>query len=185
MVLGRNAEPVSLIVAKGKKHLTKAEIESRQRVEIKLGDEKIICPTYIKSNKLAYEKWKEIDKIYKEVDFVSSGDAGLLGRYCMTHGEYLELLKRRSAINNIASDCDDVQEYIENTEAFDTRVKSKLLDMISTAAILQLETAINKKMDMLIKMEDRLFLNPLAKVKNIPKQEPVIIDPVKNRFGNL
>jgi len=33
------------------------------------------------------------------------------------------------------------------------------------------ETAVNKKMDMLIKMQDRLFLNPLAKIKNIPKQK--------------
>jgi len=40
-------------------------------------------------------------------------------------------------------------------------------------------------MDMLIKMEDRLFLNPLAKVKNIPKAESKKEDPVADRFGNL
>ena len=32
--MGRNAQPVDLLVAKGKKHLTKAEIESRKENEI-------------------------------------------------------------------------------------------------------------------------------------------------------
>ena len=45
--------------------------------------------------------------------------------------------------------------------------------LLSSDGLLTLESAINKKMDMLIKMEDRLFLNPLAKVKNVPKQVKV------------
>jgi hypothetical protein len=42
-------------------------------------------------------------------------------------------------------------------------------------------------MDMLIKMEDRLFLNPLSKVKNIPKkEEPGKTDPLASKgFGNV
>ena len=46
----------------------------------------------------------------------------------------------------------------------------------------QLDTAINKKMDMLIKMEDRLFLNPLAKVKNVPKVKE---EKPKNKFDKF
>ena len=49
--MGRNAQPVDLLVAKGKKHLTKAEIESRKENEIKLGNKKLICPGFIKSGK--------------------------------------------------------------------------------------------------------------------------------------
>lgn len=51
---------------------------------------------------------------------------------------------------------------------------------------LQLESAINKKMDLLIKMEDRSFLNPLAKVKNIPKKEQEKANPLAAKgFGNV
>ena len=59
----------------------------------------------------------------------------------------------------------------EERRLFSTKVKKQLRDMISVNALLSVEAAINKKMDMLIKMEDRLFLNPLAKVKSIPKQQ--------------
>jgi len=50
--------------------------------------------------------------------------------------------------------------------------------------LLRIETAINKKMDMLIKMQDRLFLNPLAKVKNVPKKEKVKPNnPLESEYG--
>lgn len=168
--MGRNAKPIELLMANGKKHLTKAEIEQRKENEIKLGDRKLICPSYIKNDANAYKKWKEIIKVYKEIDFVSSGDVGVLARYCMTHSEYIELLERRKRIDKLTEDSEDIEEYINDNEEFSYRIRKKLLDMVSTNAVLSLDTAINKKMDMLIKMEDRLFLNPLAKVKNVPKQ---------------
>ncbi|MEY8001599.1 P27 family phage terminase small subunit [Clostridium sp. Mt-5] len=185
--MGRNAKPIELLLAQGKKHLTKAEIKQRKDSELKLGNHKLICPNYIKNDVNAYKKWKEITKIYKEVDFVSSGDTGLLARYCMTHSEYINLLQRMKRISSIVEeDSDGVEDYIDNSEEFDRRIKKQLKDMVSAEAVLRLETAINKKMDMLIKMEDRLFLNPLAKVKNIPKktsEKPKT--EFDKRFGNV
>lgn len=168
---GRNAQPIDILQATGKKHLTKAEIESRKNSEIKFGESNLTCPAYIKSDKEAYKKWQEVVALYAGFDFVSSGDTGLLGRYCMTFSEYLDLISRRGRIDSISKDCDDVKDYIESSEEFDFRLKKKLLDMVSTSAVLNLDTAINKKMEMLIKMEDRLFLNPLAKLKNVAKPE--------------
>ena len=169
---GRNGQPIELILAKGKSHhLTKAVIEQRQAAEIKTGTHTMRCPDYVKNDVNAYKRWKEIIKIYKEADFVSSGDVGFLGRYCMAHAEYIELLKRKKRINSISEDPDEVEGYIWDSDDFNGRVKKQLSDMISTDAILRLDTAINKKADLLIKMEDRSFLNPLAKVKNIPKKE--------------
>lgn len=177
--MGRNAKPIDLLVAQGKKHLTKAEIEKRKDVEIKLGTNKLICPSYIKNNVNAYKKWKEIIKIYKEVDFVSSGDTGLLARYCLTHSEYLNLCETRDRIGILHSDWSKYEGILP--EEFEQSIEKLLRSNVD----LQLETAINKKMDMLIKMEDRLFLNPLAKVKNVLKQEVKKEDPVQNRFGNI
>lgn len=168
---GRNAQPIDILQATGKKHLTKAEIELRKNSEIKFGGQQLTCPAYVKANKEAYKKWQEAIALYAGFDFVSSGDAGLLGRYCMTFSEYLDLIARRGRIDAISRDCDDVMDYVADSEEFDFRLKKKLLDMVSTSAVLNLDTAINKKMDMLIKMEDRLFLNPLAKLKNVAKPE--------------
>lgn len=177
--MGRNAKPIDLLVAQGKKHLTKAEIEQRKSNEIKLGDKKLKCPDFVKLDIEAYKKWKEIMKIYKEVDFVSSGDIGLLARYCKSFSEYKDLLNNYQTIKEIHYDMKELDEALNGTyiddenkerQLFSYKVKKQLRDMISINAMLSVETAINKKMDMLIKMEDRLFLNPLSKVKNVPKK---------------
>lgn len=172
--MGRNAQPIDLLQANGKKHLTKAEIEQRKNNEIKIGGSKLICPSFIKNDVEAYKKWKEITKIYKDIDFVSSGDVGVLARYCMTFSEYQNLLKIRSTMSVLDLDTDEEVTTAEIlAEEYSIRKVNKLINKInyilSTDGLLSIETAINKKMDMLIKMEDRLFLNPLAKVKNVPK----------------
>ena len=186
--MGRNGQPIDILIANGKKHLTKEEIQQRKDSEIKVGTDtktkSLRCPDYVKADINAFKRWKEIIKIYKDVDFVSSGDAGFLARYCKAYSEYIELLERKKRINHISENSDDVEDYILGSEAFNDRVKKQLLDMISTEAILRLDTAINKKMDLLIKMEDRSFLNPLAKVKNVPQKPKEDKTPSKfARFG--
>lgn len=170
--MGRNAQPIDILVAKGKSHLTKKQKELRKKAQIKFGGEQINCPNYVLKNENALDKWAEISVLYDGFDFVTAGDSGLIGRYCMTYAEYLDLISRRKRIDEISQDCDDVQDYLlDNDGDFNYRVRQKLMDMCSTSAVLNLDTAINKKMEMLIKMEDRLFLNPLAKVKNVPRAE--------------
>lgn len=189
-VLGRNAQPIELLMAKGKKHLTKAEIEERKNSEIKVGSSKLTCPSYVKNDSIAYKKWKEIIKIYKDIDFVSSSDVGLLSRYCMTFSEYENLIKIRKNINILDFNAEDEEEaYKALEEVPEYRVKyilKKIEYILSSDGLLTLESAINKKMDMLIKMEDRLFLNPLAKVKNVPKQVKSEEQPESRwtKFGN-
>lgn len=193
--MGRNAKPVSLHVAEGNPNrLTKEEIEKRKNSEIKLGDAKLRCPDYVKNDVEAYKKWKEIMKIYKDIDFVSSGDIGLLGRYCKTHSEYLLLQKAYQRTSDIHYDCKELEEaidgeyYDEETDKdkalFSYKVKKQLRDLFSIGGLLSIETAINKKNDLLAKMEDRLFLNPLAKVKNVPQKKKEEETPSKySKFG--
>lgn len=178
---GRNGQPVDLILAKGRSHhLTKEIIEQRKSAEIKTGTNTLRCPDYVKNDVNAFKKWKEIMKVYKEVDFVSSGDIGMLARYCMTHSEYLRLLENRKHLEALEANWD------QYSEVFPEEFSRQLERLLKLEPLLQLETAINKKMDLLIKMEDRSFLNPLAKVKNVPKKEPEHVDPLAAKgFGNV
>lgn len=192
---GRNAKPVILQVMEGNpNNLTKAEIERRKAAEIKLGSDKLTMPAFIKDDPVAKKKWRDLVKEYKEakelgIDLVTSTDTGLLARYCQTFSEYKALVKRRQAIDNI--DILDTGELDILEKATDEQMAKKLFNkinyIISTEGILKMDTAINKKMDMLIKMEDRLFLNPLAKVKNIPKRpaKDTGDDPVAQNFGAI
>ena len=178
---GRNGQPVNLILAKGlSHHLTKETIEQRKAAEIKTGTKNLRCPDYVKNDVNAFKRWKEIIKVYKDVDFVSSGDVGILARCCMTHSEYLRLLDNRKHLEALEADWSRYGDILPDDFSY------RIEQILKLNPLLQLETAINKKMDLLIKMEDRLFLNPLAKVKNIPKREPDKVDPLTERgFGDV
>ena len=98
----------------------------------------------------------------------------------MTFSEYLDLLDKRKKVGTFNTDFDKYEQSLPE-EFIDV-----LNNYMRMNVDLQLDNAINKKMDMLIKMEDRLFLNPLSKVKNIPKKEPEKADPLSHRvFGNV
>lgn len=179
--MGRNAKPVDVLIIEGKKHLTKEEIEARKENEIKFGDTELKCPDYVKKDPVAYKKWKEIKALYKEFDLVGSGDCGFIARYCMTFSEYQELLSSYQRIKEIHYDSAALEEAIDGTYydedaekekcLFSAKVKKQLRDMININAIISIEKAIDKKNALLSQMEDRLFLNPLAKIKNVPKQK--------------
>ena len=179
--MGRNAQPTNILLAKGMKLLTKSEIEHREKSKIKVGDNKLKCPDFVKNDINAYIKFKEISKIYKDTDDIaSSSDIGLIGRYCVTFSEYLDLLDKRKKVGTFNTDFDKYEQSLPE-EFIDV-----LNNYMRMNVDLQLDNAINKKMDMLIKMEDRLFLTPLAKIKNIPKKEPEKADPLSRRgFGNV
>lgn len=188
-IIGRNAKPIELLQSEGKKHLTKKEIEHRQNTEIRFGDSKLKCPDFVKSDIAAYKKWKEVTALYRDFDFVAAGDSGLLARYCKSFSEYQDLLKSYQRIKEIHYDSAQLDEFLDkeaedgDEALFSYKVKKQLRDMISVNALLSIETAINRKMDMLIKMEDRLFLNPLAKIKSIPKKQEE--QPPENKFAKF
>jgi phage terminase small subunit len=178
-VVGRNAKPIDLIMADGnKRHLTKAEIEHRKNTEIRFGNDKLVCPKHIKNNKNAYAKWKELIRLYKDFNFVASGDIGMLGRYCMAYSEYLDLIERRAIINQLSINIEEhyyIEEELKDAGVPEKRIE-KMIEkyefILSIGGLIALDKAINAKMDALVKMEDRLFLNPLAKIKNVPKKPP-------------
>jgi len=179
--MSRPSKPIQLYIAKGNPNrLTKSEIKRREEDEIKLGAKNMKCPSYVKNDAPAFAKWKEIIKIYKDIDFVSSGDVDLLGMYCMSHSQYLRLMDQQRRIDRFEANYSKLEEY------FDAELLEGLDAFFKFGPVMQLEAAINKKMDMLIKMEDRLFLSPLSKVKNIPKKEVKKEDPLANKgFGNV
>lgn len=177
--MGRNAQPVALIKSNGRSnHLTKAEIARREASEIKLGEKDLVklkVPQFVKDDINAFKHWKQHIKEYKDaakhgVEVITTADVGQLALYCKTFSEYERLLKIKQKIERMG----DVEDEILDSEEIETltkTVQNQINFILSVDGLLKLETAINKKMDMLIKMQDRLFLNPLARIKNVPKRE--------------
>ncbi|WP_289142901.1 terminase [uncultured Brevibacillus sp.] len=187
--MGRNAKPTSLHLAEGNPNrLTKEQIRHRQENEIKLGKselDKLKPPSFVKNDVVAFSHWKQCLKEYKaaaeqNIELLTSSDVGLLAMYCRTYSEYEKLLNQYQKLEKIAINQDVFEEYFEgiyekaaandeDVKLFGIKAQMYLSQLASMDGILKIETAINKKMDMLIKMQDRLFLNPLSKVKSVPK----------------
>lgn len=178
---GRNGKPIGLHLAEGNpSHLTKAEIEARKASEVKLGEQdiaKLKKPSFVAKDKAAAKMWTDLIKEYKAaaaqgVELLTSSDVGMLALYCKTYSEYERLQERYQQIDRIQIDEDILSDYLDRAEDVDGagyKALKYLSQLASLEGALKIETAINKKMDMLLKMQDRLFLNPLAKVKNVPK----------------
>ncbi|MCG7318021.1 terminase [Brevibacillus laterosporus] len=201
--MGRNGKPISLHIAEGNPNrLTKDQIRHRQENEIKLGKselDKIKPPSFVKNDVVAFVHWKQCLKEYKaaaeqNVELLTSSDVGLLAMYCRTYSEYEKLLNQYQKIEKIAINEDVFEEYFEgiyekaaandeDVKAFGLKAQMYLSQLASVEGVLNIETAINKKMDMLLKMQDRLFLNPLSKVKNVPR--PKKEEKKVSRFGKF
>ncbi|WP_246628161.1 P27 family phage terminase small subunit [Paenibacillus oenotherae] len=157
--------------------MTKEEIKQRQEAEVKLGEKdlaKLKKPAFVSKDKAASKIWNELIKEYKlaaaqGVELLTSSDIGMLALYCKTYSEYERLLGAYQRIDRIAENTDALYDYILGQDEFVIKAMTQIAQLASIDGILKIETAINKKMDMLLKMQDRLFLNPLAKVKNVPK----------------
>ena len=84
-------QPVNLLVAKGRKHLTKAEIAKRQAIEVTANSDKVKAPSY-----LSKELRKEFNKIAKEllaIGIITNLDVDALARYVIAQALYNKSVK--------------------------------------------------------------------------------------------
>lgn len=83
----RPAEPISLIKAKGKKHLTKKETEERESRELKVPFVDIKPPEYLSAKQ--QEKFDDIAGKLRALDIMTELDIDCLARYVLAHDMYL------------------------------------------------------------------------------------------------
>lgn len=100
--MGRRKEPISLLEAKGKSHLTKAEIEARREQEVDAPDDDLVAPEY-----LSEKQRKDFDRLVyelKRIGIIGNVDAEALARYIVLKDQFAALTKQlrdESLINNI------------------------------------------------------------------------------------
>lgn len=139
---GRGSKPVQLIQLEGKSHRTKKELVHREKAEKSLytGTNFKELPA-VKSDPVAHKEFLKLKKLYKNIQYVDGLDEQIINRYCL-------LVSQENSLQEIIS--------VKKGEA-------EIDDLI------EWYKAINKTRDSILKLEDRLFLNPTARVKAIPK----------------
>lgn len=173
--MAKQREPISLIEAKGKKHLTKAEISERKASEVKANSDKIRAPSY-----LPIDLKKEFRKISKElisIEIMTNLDCDCLARFLISQKQYIKLsteLDKRNPIN---------LTVIEDKDEDGNVISVKTVEEI------------DDKYDSLMIMQDRAFkqcrqsasdlgLSISSRCKLVvPKAEPVKKENKFNRFA--
>lgn len=94
--MARPREPIDLVIAKGKKHLTKAEIEARRSQEIDVPFTEIHPPDYLSDEQK--EKFREIAKKLLAIGIYTELDEDNLARYIISQDLYINYTQ---AINDL------------------------------------------------------------------------------------
>ena len=85
-------QPIDLVVMKGKKHLTKAEIEARKNTEVTAPNDKVKPPTYLTAE--LKKKFRKLAKELLEIKLIANVDCDALARLLIAQEQYLEITKQ-------------------------------------------------------------------------------------------
>lgn len=90
--MGNPREPIELILAKGKKNLTKAEIKERRDSEVKPIADNIVAPIFL-TKKQKEEFYKISDQLTK-LKIMGETDVDALARYIIANDFYINAIKK-------------------------------------------------------------------------------------------
>lgn len=85
-------QPIELVMAKGKKHLTQKEIKERLNSEVKAPSDNIEAPSYL--TKKQKEKFNEYAKQLLDLKIMSNLDNEALAKYITTNDMYEMVTKK-------------------------------------------------------------------------------------------
>lgn len=103
--MGRIREPIALLEAKGRSHLTKAEIEERRAREPDAPDDDLVAPDYL--TKKQREEFDHIAHELKRIGIIGNVDNEALARYIVLKDQYIMLTKQIKKLSPI----DNIDEY--------------------------------------------------------------------------
>jgi len=115
--MARPREPIALIQAKGKKNLTKAEIEAREATEVQPCGDEIVAPSY-----LSAAQKKHFDKLARQlqkIKIMGETDCDTLATYVVAQELYVSTVKDLRAAHRKKPKGDDFGALLIWTEALE------------------------------------------------------------------
>lgn len=155
--MGRNAKPPDLLIMEGKSHKTKTELEERRTRQVKSKYKTIKPDEQIMQDPRAMEEFKFLLKMYKDMEYVGMMDSHIISQYCMSVSE----------LNDLTQEMLKMRQQLKETRKYKSSKKHGAL----LAACVELDKEIRMKRQEIIRLADRLYLDPVARTKNVPKKE--------------
>lgn len=122
--MAKRREPIDLLVAKGKKNLTKKEIEERKNREIKAPSENIEPPSYLPKNLKG--EFINISSKLKEIGIMSDLDSNALARYLIAEHEFQKVAIKMVKMKNIT---DKYFDYLKAEDKFFNQARAAAGDL--------------------------------------------------------
>lgn len=85
-------QPTDLVVMKGKKHFTKAEIEARKNAEVIAPNDKVKPPSYLTPD--LKKKFRKLAKELLEIKLIANVDCDALARLLIAQEQYIEITEQ-------------------------------------------------------------------------------------------
>lgn len=95
-IAGRNKQPIDLIAAKGRKHLTKAEYEERKSGEISAPSDAVKTPLFL--TKKEQKTFEELSQMLIDIGVMTNLDSNALGAYIKAVSNYEKAVKQLDKI---------------------------------------------------------------------------------------
>lgn len=110
-------QPIELVVANDRKHLTKAEIEERRQRELKPCTDDITAPSYLTAKQK--RTFNKIAQQLKKLNIMGETDTGALARYVTAQELYEEAVKD---LRKLAKDRPSAEEKEDDQDNYYKRV---------------------------------------------------------------
>ena len=151
---GRPSKPVDMLLLEGKSHRTKAELELRKEAEKALYTGECFLETQqVKENQIAHKEFLRLKRLYGKITYIDALDQQIINRYCL---EIANQVRLSVLLDKLENKLDD--DKLETNDL--VNLSKSISSILSNVA---------KSKELLLKYEDRLFLNPATRVKSIPK----------------
>lgn len=119
-------QPIELVVANGRKHLTKEEIKERSDREVKPITDNIIAPSYL-TKKQKDEFYKIADQLQK-LKILGETDVDALARYIVANDFYINAIKKMRS-NEVKNDPFKFEAWSKIQERYFKQCRSSANDL--------------------------------------------------------
>jgi phage terminase small subunit len=137
-------------------HRSKAEKEQRQESEQAVyTGKKFKEHKRVKENQIAHAEFLRLKRLYQSIQYVDALDEQLINRYCLELAQVEPLEKLVEKMEDSIDKCENPGQMVKIYQSIAGTLK-----------------ALASKKAMLLTMEDRLYLNPTARMRSIPKSPP-------------
>lgn len=129
----------------------RGRLNDKKSREIKLGDKYWMPTDAVQNDSIALDKFLWLIDMYKDFDFASSSDIDLICAWCLCVSDFEKLTSARSIL----------LEKVESKEI-------DQLEYCKEISMRNLDTMINKKIELMEKLGSKLYLTPASRVSGLP-----------------